>query len=193
MKHLSMASVLLVSTLLAACGGNGSTSPVLGPGPVTNPGPTSPTSPVSPNSVLQTATINGQQDFITSSQLAVYTFSSDTPNQSNCTAANACLTVWPIVAPPAGVTLSPPWGSFVRSDNGQTQLTYNGSPLYTFASDTAQKNATGDTVQNFHLLHPAATMAPQPAPSQAPATMAPVAPATQPPAQPTNAPLPPGY
>jgi predicted lipoprotein with Yx(FWY)xxD motif len=180
-----MASVLLVSTLLAACGGNGSTS--AGPGPITPPGPnspTSPTSPVSPNSVLQTATIKGQQDFITSAGLAVYTDAGDSMNQSVCTAAGACLSVWPIVAPPAGVMLTPPFGSFVRPDNQQTQLTYNGLPLYTFASDTVQNNATGDNFQNFHLLHPAATTptsAPQPQPSQAPATMAPVSQPTNPP------------
>jgi predicted lipoprotein with Yx(FWY)xxD motif len=171
----------------------------VGPGPVTNPGPTSPTSPVSPSSVLQTATIAGAPTFITSAQLPVYTFGGDTtPNQSMCT--GTCLAVWPAVAPPAG-TLTAPWSSFTRADNGQKQLAYNGQALYTFASDTAL-TATGDGLQNFHLAHPAAatpTSAPQP--SQAPATMAPVAPATMapvapttpPPAQPTNPPLPPGY
>lgn len=110
--------------------------------------------------------IGGATDFITSAQLPVYTFSGDTvANQSNCT--GACLTAWPAVAPPAGATLTPPWSSFTRSDNGQAQLAYNGMPVYTFFKDSAL-TATGDGVQNFHLLHPPAATAPAPQPSSPP-------------------------
>lgn len=92
--------------------------------------------------------------FITAAKLPVYTFGGDTiANQSACT--GGCLAIWPAVAPPAGA-LTAPWASFVRSDNGQQQLSYNGKPLYTFVSDSALM-ATGDGFQNFHLARPLAS------------------------------------
>lgn len=183
MKYVSMASAMLVSVLLAACGGGGSTMSPSGvvPPAVTSPqapaapgmpaAPAPPGAPASPSSVLQTAVLNGSPTFITSAQLPVYTFGGDTvPNQSACT--GTCLTIWPAVAPPPG-PLPAPWSSFTRSDNGQMQLAYNGQPLYTFISDTPL-HATGEGVQNFHQAHPLASASPAPTmPPAAPATPAP--------------------
>lgn len=147
MKYTSLAFALIASSLLAACGGAGSSSKSYGqPIPVVQPSPV-----VSPGSVLQTAMLNGAPAFITAAQLPVYTFGGDTvANQSTCT--GSCLAIWPAVAPPAGA-LPAPWSSFTRSDNGQRQLSYNGKPLYTFTGDSALL-ATGDGFQNFHLARP---------------------------------------
>jgi predicted lipoprotein with Yx(FWY)xxD motif len=183
MKYHSTAFALVTSSLLAACGGGGSTSnarPFMPAAPIVSTA--APAAPVSSSAVLQTATINGTPTFITAAQLPVYTFAGDTvPNQSTCT--GSCLALWPAVAPPAG-TLPTPWTSFTRADNGQKQLAYNGMPLYTFASDSAL-TATGDGFQNFHLAHPlaAAPTAPSPAPTAAP-VMPTIAPATPPPSSP---------
>jgi predicted lipoprotein with Yx(FWY)xxD motif len=174
MRYHAIAFAIITSLLFAACGGGGSTlgsaiTPTAPRSLATVP-PVAP--PATTNAVLQTATINGAQTFVTAAQLPVYTFGGDTTaNQSNCT--GSCLALWPAVAPPAG-TLTAPWTSFTRADNGQKQLAYNGMPLYTFASDTAL-TATGDNFQDFHLAHPAAAAAP-PAPTAAPAP-----PATPPP------------
>ncbi len=100
--------------------------------------------------------------------MATYFFGGDTvADQSNCT--GGCLVVWPAVAAPAGVTLSAPWSSFKRTDNGVTQIAYNGKPVYTFASDSQPGVATGDGVQNFHIARPdAAAATPTPAPTATP-------------------------
>ena len=158
MKYISIAFVLSASSLLAACGGGGTSASAL---PVAQP-QASPAAVLSNSSVLQTASINGADTFITAAQLPVYTFGGDTvANQSACT--GSCLALWPAVAPPAGM-LPAPWSSFVRTDNGQQQLSYNGKPLYTFVSDSALV-ATGDGFQNFHLARPLATTpGPQPTP-----------------------------
>ena len=144
MKNTSLALALIASALLAGCGGGGGTSAV----------PTSsfPTTPANPSTdALSTASINGAPTFVTPANMPVYVFGGDAvPNQSACT--GSCLSVWPSVAPPSG-TLTAPWASFTRSDNGALQLTINGHALYTFVSDSPGI-ARGDNVENFHLAHP---------------------------------------
>ncbi|HYZ17865.1 MAG TPA: hypothetical protein VE591_15750 [Candidatus Acidoferrum sp.] len=140
------------------------------------------------SSVLQsstvTGTLSGNPTFITAAGLPVYTYALDVAGQpSKCagplmpvapggTPAN-CLSAWPPVSPPAGVTLVSPWSSIINNDTKQPQLAFNGFPLYTFFLDTSM-TAKGDTVEQFHLAHPAAmaapvaTAAPVAAPTQAP-------------------------
>ena len=84
----------------------------------------------------------------------LYTSSGDTtPGTSSCT--GACATTWPpltVTAPPtyaAGVTPSK-FTTITRSD-GTKQLAYNGKPLYTFASDTAAGDTTGQGVGGFSV------------------------------------------
>ncbi len=148
MKHISLAFGLMLTALLAGCGGGGSTSgyspPITTP-PVTNTAP------------LSTANLNGGTAFVTSANMPVYTFGGDaTPNQSACT--GGCLATWPSIAPPSGA-LTAPFGSFTRSDNGALQLSYNGHALYTFVSDSPGV-ARGDNVENFHLARPQAASSP---------------------------------
>ena len=141
MKNASLALGLIVSSLLAGCGGGGYSAPGSSSTPV-----------ITSSAALRTASLNGGPAFITSSNMPVYIFGGDTaPNQSACT--GGCLAVWPAVAPPGG-TLTPPWAAFTRGDNGTVQLSVNGRALYTFASDSPLV-ARGDNVENFHLARPA--------------------------------------
>jgi hypothetical protein len=48
--------------------------------------------------------------------------------------------------PTAGPSVT---GALAKLNSGQ--VTWNGHPLYTFASDTAGGNPTGDGVSGFHL------------------------------------------
>ena len=161
MKTTSIVFGLLAAALVAGCSGGGSGSSVtLQPTPAT---PVSTSSPGSNNnsnstSVLSTANVSGGPAFVTASQQPVYVFDGDTvANQSNCTMASGCLSIWPSVPPPAGVSISAPWSIFTRSDNGAQQLAYNGKPLYTFVSDTQADMATGDGFQNFHIARPSSS------------------------------------
>jgi predicted lipoprotein with Yx(FWY)xxD motif len=135
MKNATLALALLASAILAGCSGGGGSSY----GPVA-PGVTTPATA----SALSTATIDGTVTFVNSASLPVYTFSADSTGASVCTAS--CLAAWPAVLAPSG-TLAAGFTSFVRSDDGQTQLAYNGQPLYTFAGDSANAaNGIGDVV-----------------------------------------------
>lgn len=81
--------------------------------------------------------------------LTVYKFSADSATMSACN--GACATAWPPITVPAGST--PKGGSGVggtfatitRSD-GSLQVTYDGSPLYTFAGDSAAGDTNGQNL-----------------------------------------------
>ena len=78
----------------------------------------------------------------------LYTYQNDVAGNGK-SAAEALAAVWPPlsldVAPSNVAGASGTWGVFTRAD-GKKQVTYNGSPLYTHASDQAPGDTTGDGV-----------------------------------------------
>jgi predicted lipoprotein with Yx(FWY)xxD motif len=107
------------------------------------------------NAVLTTKTDSKLGQYLAdASGNALYTYNADTTGVSNCT--GACLTAWPAYVDTGSTTNLPTGVSTIkRSDNGQTQYTYNGKPLYYFASDS-QGQVTGNGVENFSVATPAA-------------------------------------
>ena len=77
--------------------------------------------------------------------LTLYWFANDTSSQSNCN--GACTSYWPPVlgtaVAAAGTSLPDGFGTIKRA-NGQTQATYDGHPLYTYAGDTAAGQVNGN-------------------------------------------------
>ena len=78
----------------------------------------------------------------------LYTYANDTDSGSNCN--GGCADAWPpllgegsAVEPGDGV--SGTFGTTTR-DDGSTQVTHNGQPLYYYAADTAAGDANGDGV-----------------------------------------------
>ena len=90
--------------------------------------------------------------------MTLYTYNKDTAGVSNCTAG--CLAQWPAYAPAAGASLTVGAGAtgtlstITRSDNGATQLTYRGLPLYFFVQDSAVGDATGQNEDGFTIVTP---------------------------------------
>jgi predicted lipoprotein with Yx(FWY)xxD motif len=76
----------------------------------------------------------------------IYWFSKDHKGSARPSCTGNCLTAWPPVTgtPTAakGVTLNGVLGTITRPD-GLVQATYNGYPLYIFASDSAPGQTTG--------------------------------------------------
>ena len=73
--------------------------------------------------------------------LTLYTFTQDSPNQSNCT--GECADNWqPVIAPNNAVVT----GNFslVRRQDGTLQWAYEGKPLYTWKGDGKPGDMTGD-------------------------------------------------
>jgi len=75
----------------------------------------------------------------------IYWFAKDTSTQSNCN--GSCATYWPpVIGSPvaaSGAMLPGKFGTIKRAD-GQTQATYDGHPLYTYAGDTAKHQIKGN-------------------------------------------------
>lgn len=90
--------------------------------------------------------------------MTLYTHSGDTKNTSTC--SGGCLQAWPALVVPTGAMakggpgVTGTFGTFVRADDGATQVTYKGLPLYYYAGDTKPGDATGDGVGGFKLATP---------------------------------------
>ncbi len=84
----------------------------------------------------------------------LYTFPSDHNGISSCT--GACFPIWPALTVPNGTTptggpgVTGALGAVVQPD-GADQVTYNGSPLYTFVGDSSPGQATGNGVGGFKV------------------------------------------
>lgn len=128
---------------------------------------TNSSAPAVNNAVLITKTDASLGQYLaTPDGLPLYTYGSDSAGVSKC--SGSCLANWPAYQDTGSTTGLPAGvGTIKRSDNGQTQYTYNGLPLYTFVSDS-KGHVTGDGVDNFKLAKPAAASSASPS-STAPA------------------------
>jgi predicted lipoprotein with Yx(FWY)xxD motif len=108
-------------------------------------------------------TINVAQDaslgsiLVDSNGMTLYLYTKDTPNTSNC--YGTCASYWPPLlttgTPTAGTGVTPSMlGTTTRTD-GTTQVTYNGWPLYYYASDKTAGDTTGENVQGvWYVITP---------------------------------------
>jgi predicted lipoprotein with Yx(FWY)xxD motif len=94
---------------------------------------------------LKTAQIGGTTVLVNAKGFTLYWFAVDTPTKSHC--EGTCSQYWiPLKGPAtlsAGVTGQ--LGTIKRSD-GSLQATFDGHPLYTYVSDTAPGQNSGDGV-----------------------------------------------
>ena len=114
---------------------------------------------------VKTATLAGVTVLTNSKGFTLYSFAPDTPTTSKCN--GTCAQNWPPVRGPvtaAGVTGT--FGTITRAD-GSVQATFDGHPLYTFASDTAPGQNKGNGLNAagglWHEITTSGTAAPAPA------------------------------
>jgi predicted lipoprotein with Yx(FWY)xxD motif len=86
----------------------------------------------------------------------LYGFASDMNGTSTCN--GSCAQIWPPVIVTPGWTASPAAQAAnlhtVKRADGQLQLAAGKWPLYTFASDHARGDVTGQGVENFFVVQP---------------------------------------
>ena len=128
-----------VTALIAACGSNSSSSDT-----------TSSVSSTSSSDTVSVQSISGVGDVLVDSQgQALYT--NDQDNASSVACSGECAAVWiPLTLPSGTGSASGPSEvqsklDVVTNPDGKQQVTFDGKPLYTFASDGAGE-ATGDGV-----------------------------------------------
>jgi len=94
---------------------------------------------------LRTTTIGGAIVLTNAKGFTLYWFVPDTSTKSNCN--GGCASFWPPVKGPAtagsGVT-----GKLatIKRDDGSTQASYDGHPLYTYVADTTPGQAKGNGI-----------------------------------------------
>jgi predicted lipoprotein with Yx(FWY)xxD motif len=100
---------------------------------------------------VSTGTSNkSHQVLVNSKGLPVYILTGDSKSHPKCTSSN-CLSAWPAVR---SKSMKPTLGKGVKGKvgvwhhNGMNQVTLNGQPLYTFASDSAG-SASGQGLKSF--------------------------------------------
>ena len=87
--------------------------------------------------------VSGGWVLANASGLTLYTFTQDSPNQSNCT--GECAENWPpVIAANNAVTIDN--FSLVRRGDGALQWAYMGKPLYTWVGDGKPGDMTGDGI-----------------------------------------------
>lgn len=82
----------------------------------------------------------------------VYLFVADSGTKSNCN-SSACVQYWPPVlttgAPQAGAGANASLLGTTTRQDGKTQITYSGHPLYYFVSDTRAGDVSGQGINGF--------------------------------------------
>lgn len=92
---------------------------------------------------VQTAKIGSVTVLTSAKGFTLYSLVPDTPTQSNC--SGACAHYWPPVKGPVtvGAGITGKLGT-IKRDDGSTQATYDGHPLYTYIGDTAPGQNRGN-------------------------------------------------
>jgi predicted lipoprotein with Yx(FWY)xxD motif len=154
-------AALAVAAILAACGGGGASTP-----PATNPPATTPPATSGPTEAPTTAAAELTLEVMTASAgeyvageggLALYIFTPDAAAPGTSTCNGDCATNWPplvvddIADVAAGTGVTRELGTVTR-DDGTTQVTLGGNPLYYFAADSAAGDVKGQGVGGVWFL-----------------------------------------
>jgi predicted lipoprotein with Yx(FWY)xxD motif len=84
-----------------------------------------------------------------SNGMTVYTFAKDRKGSGTSACTGSCIARWPALTVPggtkpvAGTGVMGTLGTIKRSDDGTSQVTYNGLPLYLFTGDSAPGDTNG--------------------------------------------------
>jgi predicted lipoprotein with Yx(FWY)xxD motif len=98
--------------------------------------------------------------------MTLYLFTKDTPNTSNC--YDKCATAWPPLlttgAPAGGTGVDASKFGTTKRNDGTSQVTYNGWPLYYYAKDKAPGDVVGQDVGDvWFVISPAGEKVESPA------------------------------
>jgi predicted lipoprotein with Yx(FWY)xxD motif len=135
---LVTATLALGLLTLAGCAA-GTSSPSAGTGTPTSAGNSAGTD-------LKTASTSLGSIVVEGKGMTVYVYDKDTAGSGTSACTATCASTWPAVttttSTPVVVGVTGTVGT-ITGTNGKTQITLNGLPLYTFASDTAPGAVAG--------------------------------------------------
>jgi predicted lipoprotein with Yx(FWY)xxD motif len=130
---------------LAACGSSSPSSSNTSPPATPSASASSGSAGTASSAVIGTRSTSIGTVLVNAEGHTLYWFAKDTPTTSNCT--GTCATYWPpVLGSPkaaAGTSLPKAFGTIKRA-GGQVQASYDGHPLYTYASDTSAGMTSGN-------------------------------------------------
>ena len=176
MQRFGLVALAATMALLSACSSKSTTTTTPSPTPTPSAAATSPLpspSSAAPPSSTATASatagaaqvvvvhtgiamVSGKsENVLTDAQgLTLYYHTTDTPT-SVC--SGACAAAWPPLLLPSGTpgsSVSLPGTLGVETNVNGRQVTYNGHLLYRWKNDTSAGQATGEGINNFHVVTP---------------------------------------
>jgi predicted lipoprotein with Yx(FWY)xxD motif len=143
------------TALLTACGGATTTTaptvPANTPGAATQAPPSNPPASSATSATVEAKEVGSAGMILVDPKtgLTLYNFTQDTKDSGTSACTGGCLTTWPALTVDAGVTptggpgVTGTLGTITRTDDGSTQVTYNGLPLYFFKNDKAPGDLNG--------------------------------------------------
>ena len=152
-KILGAAGLAALALALSACGSSSSSSSSTPATTAPAAGASSTPASSASGSTVNMTTINGTAVVTNSAGKTLYWFAPDTSTTSKCT--GSCSTYWPPVTGPvtAGSGVTGTLSTITRPD-GTKQATYDGHPLYTYISDSAPGQTSGNNLNlNGGLWH----------------------------------------
>ncbi len=176
MRHVLKLSLpaIAASLLIAACGSS-SSSNTTSSAASTQPAAQSTSSPSSA-AVVKTASNSLGTILVDSQGMTLYHLSGEVNGKFICT-SSSCVGVWhPLIAPSSGAP-SGEVGSLgtVKRPEGTVQITYKGTPLYTFTGDKQSGETKGQGIKDVGTWSAVTTSSSStpPSTSSTPATPAP--------------------
>jgi predicted lipoprotein with Yx(FWY)xxD motif len=164
---IATAVISTVALVGAACGGDDDddeTPTAAANTPVVTQSAASPTAlieetePAGETPAAESATVAvGDAGLVDSRGFSLYLFANDEADSGASACAGQCASAWPPLVvdgePTAGDGVTGTLGTITR-DDGTTQVTYNGLPLYFFANDQAPGDTNGKDIPNWSLAQP---------------------------------------
>lgn len=171
----AVAALAIAAVVVAACGGgsggsayssSGSTpssqSTVAGASAASTAIAAAPATATQASGATGHATVNvatsGDKRFVDANGMSLYVFQKDSAGSGKSACSNGCATAWPPLPLPAGATPTAGDGvdglGVITRDDGTTQVTYDGLPLYRFASDKVPGDENGKSIPNWALATP---------------------------------------
>jgi predicted lipoprotein with Yx(FWY)xxD motif len=166
-RSIAAAGLLPLILLLAACssGGGATASPSAAPASVApstaaSEPPSEAPSEAPPSTAaggIELKVVDGDADlgkYLTGEDgLTLYTFTADTKDSGKSTCNGDCAVNWPPLMADSAADVTPDDGvtgtiAVITRDDGTSQVSYNGWPLYYFKNDTAAGQTNGQGLQD---------------------------------------------
>lgn len=136
-----MAASMAIALVAAACGSSAATQAPAAQGGGAGAGS---------GTTVMAKSINGTNLLVDgTSGFTLYDFANDVANNGKSACSGSCATTWPPLTVPSGSTPTAGAGASgklgtITRDDGTTQVTYNGLPVYHYAGDSKAGDTTGN-------------------------------------------------